>query len=254
MDNQVLIIMPAFNEAKSIGPVLKALKEATPSFCDILVINDGSTDNTADICVKQGILVVNLVYHMGYGAGLQVGYKYAAAHDYKYVIQMDADGQHDVSNVRNIYEKLKTVDEKGAMPDVVIGSRFLESSESYKISGLRKFAFKNFSRIIKWGTKAVVTDPTSGLQGLSHRAFSYYQGYSHFDDKYPDANIVMQMLFLGFNVVEIPAVMHERTNGSSMHAGLDPIKYMFRMSFSMISVWLRIKVFKVDMGMPDKIR
>ena len=95
-------------------------------------------------------------------------------------------------------------------------------------------------------------DPTTGLQGLSRRAFSFYAGYGHFDDKYPDANMIMQMLMLEFRVEEIPAVMYARTEGVSMHSGLKPIIYMFRMMFSIIAVWVRIKIYKVDMGASDE--
>ena len=91
-------------------------------------------------------------------------------------------------------------------------------------------------------------DPTTGLQGLSKRAIAFYGGYNHFDDKYPDANMIMQMILLGYRVVEIPAVMHARTEGVSMHSGLKPILYMLRMMFSIIAVWVRIKVYKVDVG------
>ena len=97
-----------------------------------------------------------------------------------------------------------------------------------------------------------MADPTTGLQGLSYRAFLFYSQYNHFDDKYPDANMIMQMLLLGFNVTEIPAVMHARTEGVSMHSGLKPVIYMFRMVFSIIAVWVRIRVYKVDVGVADE--
>ena len=70
--------------------------------------------------------------------------------------------------------------------------------------------------------------------------------YDHYDDKYPDANMIMQMLLLGFRVKEIPAVMHARTSGVSMHSGLKPILYMFRMTFSIIAVWIRERILKLD--------
>ena len=72
--------------------------------------------------------------------------------------------------------------------------------------------------------------------------------YNKFDDKYPDANMIMQMLLLGFRVAEIPAVMHARTEGVSMHSGLKPVIYMFRMMYSIVAVWVRIKIYKVDVG------
>ena len=92
-------------------------------------------------------------------------------------------------------------------------------------------------------------DPTSGLQGLSRRTFWYYARYQHFDDKYPDANMLMQMLMLGYKVMEIPAIMYARTEGKSMHSGIiKPCIYMIRMVFSLLAVWARVKLFKIDNG------
>lgn len=246
---EVLIIIPAYNEGKTIGELLYKLNQPEiAEIADVLVMNDASKDDTAKVVRKYGHTVVTHIFNLGYGSGLQVGYKYACRQGYKYVIQMDADGQHDVSNVLKLYERLTTPDEKGACPDIVLGSRFLEGSKSFPVSFLKKVAFALFRLLIKLGTGKKIMDPTTGLQGLSHRAFSFYAGYGHFDDKYPDANMIMQMLLLGFTVEEIPAVMHARTEGVSMHSGLKPIIYMFRMMYSIVAVWLRVKLYKADMG------
>ena len=86
------------------------------------------------------------------------------------------------------------------------------------------------------------------LQGLSRRAFLYYSRYSQFDERYPDANMITQMLLLQFQVAEIPAVMHARTDGKSMHSGLKPVWYMLRMFLSVWIVVFRIKILKMDAG------
>ncbi len=247
---EVLIIIPAFNEEKNIGGVLKTLQEIRKSVpFDVLVINDASTDNTAEVVRQYGFDVVNLVFNMGYGCGLQTGYKYAARHNYKYVIQMDADGQHDPCNIETIYKALITPDATGKMADIVIGSRFLPGAKKYRCGKVRRMAMKLFSHQIRRATKKTITDPTSGLQGLSCRAFNYYQGYNHFDERYPDANMIMQMILLGFNVVEIPAIMHMRTSGVSMHSGIKPFFYMIRMMFCILAVEIRIKFFHAETGM-----
>jgi len=246
---EVLIIIPAYNEGKTIGALLEQLgKPEVTEFADVLVMNDASKDNTAQVVRENGHAVVTHVFNLGYGSGLQVGYKYAERNGYRYVIQMDADGQHDVCNVFSLYKELKTPDEAGNYPDIVLGSRFLEGSVSFPVSALKKVAFTLFRFLIRMGTGKKIMDPTTGLQGLSHRAFTYYAGYGHFDDKYPDANMIMQMIMLGFKVEEIPAVMYARTEGVSMHSGLKPIIYMLRMMFSIIAVWVRVKIYKVDMG------
>lgn len=251
---EVLIIIPAYNEAKTIEPVLRSLMEPDIySICDVLVMNDASRDGTQYIVRKLGLNCVTHVYNLGYGSGLQVGYKYACRRGYKYVIQIDADGQHDPSNVLKIYDALTTADENGDCPDIVIGSRFVEGAVSFPVPITKKIAFVLFRSLIKLGGKQKVMDPTSGLQGLSRRTFWYYSRYAHFDDKYPDANMLMQMLMLGFKVREIPAVMYARTEGTSMHSGIiKPCIYMIRMVFSMVAVWARVKMYKMDREVTDE--
>ncbi len=246
---ELLIIIPAYNEEKNIGDLLDKLRAPEiAAIADVLVMDDASRDRTRNIVLEKNMEVVTHVFNLGYGSGLQVGYKYAISNGYQYIVQMDADGQHDVCNVLSIYEKLTTADANGKCPDIVIGSRFLEGSKTFPISAVKKFAISLFRALIKLGTGRKIMDPTSGLQGLSRRAIEFYAGYKHFDDKYPDANMIMQMLMLGFRVEEIPSVMHARVEGVSMHSGLKPIIYMLRMMFSIIAVWIRIKVYKVDIG------
>ncbi len=249
---EVLIIIPAYNEAANIEAVLDQIeKPDIAEFADVLVMNDASSDDTNWIVKKRGHEVVSHVFNLGYGSGLQLGYKFAIRRHYKYVIQMDADGQHDVCNIKNLYEALTTPDEKGLYPDIVLGSRFTKGSPKYPVSAVKKFAMALFRKMIYWGTGQKFTDPTTGLQGLGRRAVLFYSKYNHFDDKYPDANMIMQMALLGYRLKEIPAVMHVRTQGTSMHSGLKPIIYMFRMVFSIIAVMIRVKILKIDVGAAD---
>ena len=160
---------------------------------------------------------------------------------------MDADGQHDASNILKLYSELTTPDENGRCPDIVVGSRFMEGAGSFPISFVKQFAISMFRGIIRITTGQKITDPTSGLQGLNKRTVWYYSKYKHFDDKYPDANMLTQMILLGYYVKEIPAVMHDRSGGVSMHSGL--LKqgiYMVRMVFSIIAVLLRVSSYGMD--------
>ena len=150
-----------------------------------------------------------------------------------------------------IYEKLKTKAETGHYPDIVLGSRFLEGSSEFPVSFAKKIAWGLFRGLIYLGTHRKIADPTTGLQGLSRRVVIFYSTYNHFDDKYPDANIIMQMLLLGYRLVEVPAVMHPRVEGKSMHSGLKPVMYMCRMMFSILAVWIGIKLFKIDERVED---
>lgn len=246
---ELLVIIPAYNEEKNIGGLLKKMREdGIFELADVLVMNDASKDQTAKIATDGGAKVITHVFNLGYGGGLQLGYKYARTKGYQYLIQMDADGQHDVCNVKNIYDLLTKRDEEGKCPDIVLGSRFVKGAPQYPTSFVKKIAYAIFRFFIWIGTGKKYMDPTTGLQGLSRRAFCFYAGYNHFDDMYPDANMIMQMTMLGFRIQEVPAVMHPRTEGTSMHSGLKPFVYMFRMAFSIIAVWVRIKLYKVDVG------
>lgn len=251
---ELLIIMPAYNEEENIGKVLEDLyKLPIMEIADVLVLNDASRDGTEAVVKRSPANVVTHVYNLGYGSALQLGYKYACKHGYQYVIQMDADGQHDICNVETIYESLRTKDANGKYPDMVLGSRFLTDKGDIYVSPIKKVAMKLFSTWIRLLTGKTILDPTTGLQGLNHRVFSYYSRYTNFDDKYPDANMILQMLLLGFRVEEVPGIMHQRVMGVSMHSGLKPILYMIRMFFSMMAVWVRVKVLKIDVGVANEV-
>ncbi len=238
----LLIIIPAYNESKNIGALLEKMSdEGLRDMADLLIINDGSTDDTSYIAKGMGVRVIDQIYNMGYGCALWTGYKYATVLGYKYLIQMDADGQHDTSNIMALYDRIRVGD-----ADIVIGSRFVPGAGEYHMSGIRRFAVKLFSWIIKLGTGKVINDPTSGLQAMTDDVFGFYSQYGNFDDRYPDANMLMQMLLLGYRVEETAAVMHSRVSGRAMHSGLKPVLYMMRMTLSLITVWWRIRVYKRD--------
>lgn len=253
-DKEVLIIIPAYNERGNIEKLISRLRcpEIT-QIADILVMNDASTDGTNRAINKKSVAVVTHVFNLGYGSGLQLGYKYAIRRGYKYVIQMDADGQHDPSNVLRIYQALNTTDASGKSPDIVLGSRFMEGSTPYQMSWIRRTAIRMFSHLICLVSGKRISDPTSGLQGLNRKAILYYSKYNAFDDRYPDANVIMQMLLLGFSIDEIPAEMHQRLGGIGMHYGLKTVIYMFRMGLSILAVLIRIKVLKLETGQVDDI-
>ncbi|MEZ3433058.1 MAG: glycosyltransferase family 2 protein [Lachnospiraceae bacterium] len=244
---EVLIIIPAYNEGNNIRRTLTQLEQLNMKDCvDILVVNDASTDSTNWIVKEMNYPMLSQLFNMGYGCALQTGYKYAVRRGYQYVIQMDGDGQHDVCNIPAIYKKLKEPDSGGRCPDIVLGARFMEESADFPISLPKKIVYSMFRFLIRMTTGNKIADPTTGLQGLSRKAFLYYSKYNHFDDKYPDANMIILMMLAKFRVVEIPAVMHARTEGKSMHSGLKPFWYMLRVMYSVLIVLFRIKVLKID--------
>jgi len=235
-----LVIIPAFNEAESIGVFLdKLIQASVQDMADILIINDGSADDTSQIVKDKGFEIISHIYNLGYGCALQTGYKHAVRKDYDYLIQIDSDGQHDVCNIENILNVLKSRD-----VDIVIGSRFLKGSTSSPVSSMKMVAIKLFRGIIKSITHQQILDPTSGLQGLNRRAFLYYSYYNNFVSDFPDANMIIQVLLNDFKTEEVPVIMHSRETGTSMHSGLKPIWYIIKMSINIAIVIIREKYFK----------
>lgn len=239
---ELLVIIPAYNEEENIPELFRQLDRAgIREFADVLVIDDGSADGTCRRVRELGGQCVSCIFHQGYGGALQTGYKYAVQKGYSYVVQADADGQHDMCNIAPLYRALRERDGSGRRPDLVLGSRFLPGSSSFPVSAVKMLVIRMFRLILRAAAGQRITDPTSGLQGLNARVLSFYSGYGCFDQEYPDANIIMQMLMLGYQIREIPAVMHPRRAGKSMHSGLRPLVYLYRMIFSMCAVYIRMR-------------
>lgn len=230
----LLIIIPAYNEEENIGQVLQEIRKLAIN-ADIIIINDGSQDATEQVVRAAGEQVISLFYNIGYGGALQTGFKYAVKMDYRYVIQFDGDGQHDPRDILILLEELRTGDY-----DIVIGSRFLDANgPATNVGVLKRMAIAFFRFLIKVFTGVKITDPTSGIQGLSRAAFRHYAAMGNFPEDYPDADTVIFMLKAGYKVKEIPANIRLRDAGTSMHTGLKPIYYLVKMLVSIFVVLLR---------------
>lgn len=234
---KVLICIPAFNEESNLSKTLDGIDRLPErARFSLLVIDDGSMDGTRAVCERHGVPVVSHIYNLGYGAALKTAYTYATENGYDYIIQMDADGQHDPVCIGSILQALCGPDQ----PDIVIGSRFLSGSSQFIIPRYKMLTIKFFTFLVSVGTGKRITDPTSGLQGLTRPVFSLYAQYDRFALDFPDANMIIQMSLGGYRIKEIPAVMHQRLEGVSMHAGLyKKLKYMVKMMISVLIVYLR---------------
>lgn len=227
----ILIVIPAYNEERFISSVITGIRNAFNN-ADILVINDGSKDNTSKIASEAGAMVISHPYNLGYGAGLQTGFKYAASKDYEYVITMDADGQHSPESIPSLFQSMN---ETGA--DVVIGSRFLGGG--YKMSFARRIGAWIFASIAKFYSGYRFTDPTSGFQLLNRQAFSCLSKEYSYPLDYPDVNIIMLLHKKRFKVVESPVRMFVNVEGDTMHSGLKPIMYIIKMFLAILMVLVR---------------
>lgn len=229
---KTLIVMPAHNEEQNIGEVIEEIKRDLPEL-DLLVINDASSDNTLEIVKEKQVKCITLPFNLGYALAVQTGIKYAKEHDYDYVIQMDADGQHIASEAKKL---LKYMEEN--KPDIVIGSRFLEKTE-YKHGVMRKLGTSILSGLIKMICHKEIKDPTSGFQCINKKAIKYFAGMGNYPE-FPDANLIIELLLDNYTICEISSKMRERKNGKSMHKGIiSPIKYGIKVLYNIIIVILR---------------
>lgn len=226
-NDKVLFVIPAYNEAENIEKVIKEIKKDV-DYADILVINDCSKDNTAEIVKKNGIKCITNVFNMRYAMAVQTGIKYAYQNNYDYVIQMDADGQHIASEAEKLYLEMKN-----SGVDIIIGSRYLVDT-GYPCPLFRRIGTKIFAFLIKAFTKKKIADPLSGFQCLNKKVIERYSKMGNYPE-YPDANLVIEMLLLGYEIKEVPVKMRLREAGESMHGGIiKPIKYMVKQFYECI--------------------
>ena len=222
---KTLIIIPAFNEEGSIEKVVNNLTEKFPQY-DYLVVNDGSTDGTKNICSGNGYQVVNLVINMGIGGAVQTGYRYARDNHYDIAVQIDGDGQHDVSFLA---EMIKLIEENKA--DVVIGSRFVEK-EGFQSSQMRRVGI-NFLSILAWIMTGVrVKDITSGYRVINRKFIKIFA--EDYPSDYPEPEAMVIAAVHGGKILEYPVVMRERENGESSITLRKSVYYMIKVTLAML--------------------
>jgi glycosyltransferase involved in cell wall biosynthesis len=223
-----LVIVPAYREAGRVGAVVRA---ARAQGLDVLVVDDGSPDTTGMEARAAGAVVVQHPFNLGYGVALHTGYHYARRHGYEWVLQMDADGQHDAAMLPRLAAALS------AGADLAIGSRYLDGSAP-PTSWLRRCATRVFARIATLGTGTAISDPTSGFQGLSARALAAvtHDGYP---EDFPDTDVLIELSRSGLALREVPVRMHQRQGGLSMHRGARLAYYAYKMLLTLLLLPVR---------------
>jgi len=229
---KILLIIPAYNEEKNIKRVLKEIKKEI-TYADIVVINDGSEDNTSKLVEKENVRCVNMPFNSGYSNAVQTGIKYAFENNYDYVIQFDADGQHIAKEAKKLYEHMKK-----SNCDIVIGSRYIKDLK-YHCPFFRRIGTKIFQIMVRLFCGKKITDPLSGFQCLNKEVIKEYSKISGYPE-YPDANLIIEMLIKGYKIEEIPVKMRIRKYGNSMHSGIiKPIKYMIQMIYTIVFIMIK---------------
>ena len=235
---QTLIIVPACNEQGRIGNVLQGIRDLGLD-ADLLVVDDGSNDQTAREAASHGATVARHPFNLGYGSALLTGYLFARKHGYKRIVQLDGDGQHDPACIPDLLATLHNGN------DVVIGSRYL-GDDAPRTSWARRIGSRMFAWIVSTWTGVRITDPTSGFQAITARALSEL-AHAGFPEDYPDADVLIYLSRAGCRLTEIPVKMYERKGGVSMHGGRKAAYYFYRMLLSLsLMPWRRRSPFRSE--------
>jgi glycosyltransferase involved in cell wall biosynthesis len=220
-DTSYLAVVPAYNESATVARVVRAIHSAAPSY-DVLVVDDGSTDDTGRIAAARGATVVRTPFNLGIGGAVQTGFTYALEHGYDYMVQVDADGQHDPREIRRLHAAVQ----QDPTIDMVCGSRFISADLRYpapisRRTGIHIFAFL-LSRLI--GQR--VTDPTSGFRLYNRRAIALFaRDYPH---DYPEVEAVLMLHHHRLRMHEVPVRMYRRGGGLSSISSGKSAYYMIK--------------------------
>lgn len=221
--SRILLIIPAYNEAQNIDHVIQNIIRNYRQY-DYVIVNDGSTDNTYDICKKRGYNVLNLSVNLGIGGAVQAGYLYAKRNHYDIAVQIDGDGQHDVAYVKDVIEPILQ-----GRADVVVGSRFVKK-EGFQTTSSRRMGISLLSLFIKICTGKRIYDVTSGFRAANSRFIDVY-GMDYPRD-YPEPEALVIAMVYGGTVCEVPVVMKERQGGTSSINLKRSIYYMIKVSLA----------------------
>ncbi|NUR60984.1 MAG: glycosyltransferase family 2 protein [Catenulispora sp.] len=227
-EQRVLIIIPAWNEAGSIADVIAEIHDELPAY-DVLVVNDGSTDETERVALAAGARVVSLPYNLGVGGAMRLGYRYADENDYDIAIQIDADGQHDPRYVPKLIDAL-------GESAVVIGARFAGEGD-YQVRGPRRWAMGLLSRVLSRMAKTTLNDTTSGFRACNRdiiRLFAQWYPVEYLGDT---VETLVRVIRLGHPVSQIPVAMRPRAAGMPSNS---PVKAMIYLGRAMITLLLAV--------------
>lgn len=224
--HRTLILIPAYNERDALPGVLADLRAIVPEH-DVLVVDDGSADDTADVAEAAGAIVARLPFNLGIGGALRTGFRYAVRHGYDRAVQFDADGQHEAREIQHLLAAL----DAGA--DMAIGGRFAGEAISYEVGRVRNGAM----RILRLGVSLLsgqrFTDTSSGFRAFSAPVLELFA--RTYPAEYMDSvEALLLACYAGFDVVEVPAEMRHRQAGTPSNRNLRLIYHYLRLLIVMV--------------------
>jgi glycosyltransferase involved in cell wall biosynthesis len=223
---KILALIPAYNEEKVILRVIEETQNYLPE-ADILVINDGSTDNTKAMLSRHlGIIALHHPYNMGIGGAIWTGFNFFTRNNYEYLVRIDGDGQHPPSLARMLLEPLQKKE-----ADLVIGSRFLKR-EGYLSSLGRRGGIKLLNILTAFLLKEKITDNTSGFRAYNRKAVSLLVEDYPFD--YPEPIEVYLLHRKGLKIKELSVRMRQREEGVTSIGLLHSYYYLIKVLLTIL--------------------
>jgi glycosyltransferase involved in cell wall biosynthesis len=223
--HRTLVAIPAYNEAATIRNVVERVRLNLPH-CDLVVVNDGSTDATAAALAGTGATVVEHLCNLGYGRAIQTAVLYAERANYDRLVTLDADGQHDPAQVRPLLAEFD-----GGQWDLLIGSRYVVSRSYVGVPFGRRLGMQLFSSLVGMMTGRRVYDTTSGLKIIGRQTFKALRNWQFIDFH---AEALVYLMRLGFRVGEAPITVEERRHGTTMYSALSHIKYPLKTTLMVV--------------------
>ncbi len=215
----MLVIVPAFNESEAVGDVVRSVRAVDASYA-VVVVDDGSTDNTAAAARAANAIVLELPFNLGVGGAMRVGYRFARDNGYDVAIQVDGDGQHDPSELPGLVEDL-------AQADIVIGARFAGKGD-YVVRGPRRVAMRMLARSLSRTCRTPLTDVTSGFRAVNRPAIGLFA--EHYPSEYLGDTIesLVMAARAGLRITQRPVAMRPRTTGAPSQSPLRAAAYLGR--------------------------